>query len=99
MKTVSWIWFWYFLIGFISGGCFVSLRHYLRKKAIRLAWYEWILSLLAFVFFIVMVQTFIASMAEGEHRAAWMSVVFLGVPMVLTAVGTYRSVHARLKRE
>lgn len=98
MRTVSWIWFWYFLIGFVSGGGFVSLRHHLKKKAIRLAWYEWILCFLAFVFFIVMVQTFIASMIEGEPRAAWMSVVFLGVPMVLIAVGTYRSVHARLKR-
>ena len=98
MKIVSWIWFWYFLIGFTSGGCLVSLWNRLKKEAIRLVWYEWILAFIAFLFFILMVQTFIASVEEGQLRAAWMSVVFTGVPQVLITVGIYRSVRSRLKR-
>lgn len=70
----------------------------LKKKAVRFVWYEWIMGLAALLLLILMVQTFIASMEEGEFRAAWMGIVFLGVPMFLIAVGTFRSVRARLKR-
>ena len=74
------------------------LRSVLKEKAIRFVWYEWIMSLAAFLCFILLLQTFIASVEEGEMRAAWMGIVFLGVPMFLMAVGTFRSVHARLKK-
>jgi len=98
MRTVSWMWFWHFLFGFIAGGSVVCLWGFLKKKAVRFVWYEWIMSIAAFLLLILMVQTFISSMEEGEFRAAWMSIVFLGVPMFIMAVGTFRSVHARLKR-
>jgi hypothetical protein len=68
------------------------------KKAVRFVWYEWIIGLAALLLLILMVQTFIASMEAGEFRAGWMSIVFLGVLMFLIAVGTFRSVQARLKR-
>jgi quinol-cytochrome oxidoreductase complex cytochrome b subunit len=98
MRTVSWMWFWYFIIGFISGGFWVSLRHQLKKKSVRFVWYEWILCIVIFMLYILLVQTFIASLAEGEPQAAWMSVVFLGVPVVLLTVATVRSVQTRLKK-
>ncbi len=44
-----------------------------------------------------MVQTFIASLEEGQLQAAWMSLLFLGIPIVLLVVGTIRSVNSRLK--
>ena len=98
MRAVSWVWFLYFLIGCISGGFLVSLRNYLKKKSVRLVWYEWILCVVGFMFYVLLVQTFIASLDEGEPRAAWMSVVFLGVPVVIIAVATFRSVQTRLKK-
>ena len=97
MRTVSWLWFVYFLFGFIAGGGIVYLWGFFKRKTTRLAWYEWILSILAFLMLILMVQTFIASLEEGQLQAAWMSLFFLGIPIVLLAVGTIRSVRSRLK--
>lgn len=96
--AVSWNWFWYVLVGFILGGGTVYLGFLLKEKAINLKWYEWLLVVLAFVLFLFLGQTFIASFGEGEPRAAWMSLLFLGLPIVLIAVGTLRSVQSRMSK-
>lgn len=69
-----------------------------KKKKIRLAWYECILSFIAFLLFVLMVQTFIASLMEGHPRAAFMSVVFIGVPIVVITAGVYNLITSRLKK-
>lgn len=94
--AVSWNWFWYVLLGFITGGGVVYLWVLLKEKTIKLKWYEWVLSVLGFLLFLFLGQTFIASFGEGEPRAAWMSLLFLGLPIVLIAVGTFRSVQSRM---
>jgi hypothetical protein len=98
MQTISWNWFWYMLIGFIVGGGSVYLWTLLREKTIKLIWYEWGLTVLGSVIFLFMGQTFIASFGEGVPRAAWMSLVFLGLPIIIIAVGTYRSVQSRISK-
>lgn len=95
MRIVSWNWFWYVLLGFIMGGGAVYLFTLLKEKCVRLVWYEWGLTLLAFITFMLLGQTFIGSFNEGEPRAAWLSVVFMGLPIVIMAVVTLRSVRAR----
>ncbi|VFQ44408.1 dehalogenase [Desulfoluna butyratoxydans] len=95
MRIVSWNWFWYVLLGFIMGGGAVYLFTLLKEKCVRLVWYEWVLTLLAFITFMLLGQTFIGSFNEGEPRAAWLSVVFMGLPIVIMAVVTLRSVRAR----
>lgn len=99
MKTVSWIWLLYFLIGCFTGGYLVSIRNRMKRKSVRFVWYEWILTVVNLLFYILLIQTFIASLAEGEPQAAWMSVVFLGVPVVVLTVVTFRSVQARIKKD
>jgi sulfite exporter TauE/SafE len=96
--AVSWNWFWYMLVGFILGGGAVYLWAVMKFKSIRFKWYEWILMVLGFLFFLFLGQTFIASFIEGEPRAAWMSMLFLGLPIILIAVGTYRLVHKRVQK-
>ena len=93
--TVSWIWFWYMLLGFLLGGGAVYLAMLLKEKTIKLTWYEWILVVLGFVLFLFLGQTFVASFLEGEPRAAWMSLIFLGLPILLIGVGTFRLVKPR----
>jgi len=92
MRPISWIWFWYLLIGYFLGAGSV----YLRKM--RLVWYEWILFILSGLTFIFLGQTFIGSYGEGEIQAAWMSVVFLGIPITLMMVGALRSLSSRLPK-
>ena len=96
--TVSWIWFWYMLVGFLLGGGAVYLGMLLKEKTIKLTWYEWILVVLGFVLFLFLGQTFVASFIEGEPRAAWMTLLILGFIIVLVAVGTFRSVKTRIAR-
>ena len=98
MRLASWTWFWYVLMGFLMGGGAVYLWHILKEKSTKLVWYEWVLTILIFLIFLFMGQTFIASLGEGEPRAAWMTLVFMGVPIVILAVITVRSIRARLSR-
>lgn len=98
MRLASWTWFWYVLIGFVMGGGTIYLWHILKEKNTKLVWYERVLTILIFLIFLFMGQTFIASLGEGEPRAAWMTLVFMGVPIVILAVITLRSIRGRLSR-
>ncbi len=95
MRLVSWIWFWYVLVGFIMGGGAVLIWNVLKKASLMPNWYEWILLVLSFITFMFMGQTFIASFQEVEPRAAWLSLFFMGVPILLMAVGLFRSLNKR----
>lgn len=98
MRYISWVWFLYVVWGFLLGGGLVYLWFTLKEKGVKLVWYEWILIILGAVLYILMGQTFIASFGEGEPQAAWMSLFFIGIPIVLMAVVTFRSVKSRLAK-
>ena len=96
MRYVSMTWFWYVVIGFLLGGGVVYLWSYLKDKAVKLVWYEWVLFILAGFLFIFLGQTFIGSFLEGKSQAAWMSVVFIGIPIIIMMFGAFRSLGRRL---
>jgi hypothetical protein len=96
MRYISMTWFWYVVIGFLLGGGVVYLWSYLREKAVKLVWYEWVLFILSGFIFIFLGQTFIGSLEEGESQAAWLSVVFMGIPIIIMMVGAFRSLRTRL---
>jgi len=98
MSYISWTWLWYVVIGFLLGGGVVYLWSFLRDKAVKLVWYEWVLFILAGLIFIFLGQTFIGSFQEGEPQAAWMSVLFMGVPIIIMMVGAFRSLRTRLPK-
>jgi len=98
MRYISWDWFLYVIIGFLLGGGAVYLWSYLKEKAVKLVWYEWILFLLSGFTFVLLGQTFIGSFQEGEPQAAWMSVLFMGIPVLIMMVGALRSLSARLPK-
>jgi hypothetical protein len=95
MRIVSWNWFWYVLLGFIMGGGATYLYIVLKEKTVKLVWYELTLTIVSFVTFMFLGQTFIGSFNEHEPRAAWLTVVFLGLPIVIMAVVVRRSIRAR----
>ena len=98
MRLISWTWFWYILIGFLLGGGAVYLWSYLKDKAVKLVWYEWVLFILSGLAFVLLGQTVIGSFEEGETQAAWMSVVFLGVPIIIMMVFSMRSLLSRTSK-
>jgi hypothetical protein len=95
MRLASWNWFWYVLIGFVMGGGLVYLQVKLKEMNLKFVWYEWVLTVVGILLFIFLGQTFIASFNEFEPRAAWMSLIFMGFPIVIVGVIVYRSVQKR----
>lgn len=95
MRIVSWNWFWYVLLGFIMGGGALYLYSLLKEKCVKLVWHELTLTVVSFATFMFLGQTFISSFNEGEPRAAWLTVVFMGLPIIIMAVVVLRSVRAR----
>ena len=98
MRLVSWIWFLYVIVGFIMGGGAVIIRNLLRSAQLKLVWYEWILMIISYSLFLFMSQTFIASFQEFEPKAAWFSVIFIGIPILLMATVIVRSLKKRYKK-
>lgn len=96
MRIISWNWFWYVLLGFLMGGGAVYLYALLKEKAAKFKWYEMFLTVINFIVFMLMGQTFIASLNEGEPRVAWLSLVFMGLPIIIMAVIVARSYRSRL---
>ena len=95
MRLASWEWFWYVVIGFLMGAGLVYFVTELNAMDIKLLWYEWILVALFLSIFMFMGQTFIASFKEFVPRAAWMTLVFMGVPNILIGAVLAGSVLSR----
>ncbi|GGP63884.1 hypothetical protein GCM10009347_32230 [Shewanella algicola] len=96
MRIISWNWFWYVLLGFIMGGGAVYLHALIKEKTTKFNWYELLLTAIIFITFMLMGQTFIASFHEGQPRVAWLTIVFMGLPIIVMAVIVLRSYRARL---
>ena len=78
------MWFW---IGLIVGGALIALVLWLRNRNIKLAWYEYLLGVLAIAFAAAAVQHYFGSMKEYEYKAAWMGALIFGaIFLVLAAV-------------
>lgn len=95
MRIISWIWFWYILVGFIMGGRSSDAMATLKSIKLKLLWFEWLLTILCFIVFMFMSQTFIASFQEFEPQAAWLTLVFMGLPIIVMGVVLYRSLNKR----
>ena len=95
MRLVSWEWFWYVVTGFVMGSVSVWFVTRFSAMDIQLLWYEWILGGILMLTFMFMVQTFIASFKEFKPRAAWMTIVFMGIPIILIGIVLVQSVMSR----
>jgi hypothetical protein len=95
MRLASWEWLWYVVAGFVMGSVSVFFVTKLNAMDIKLLWYEWILGGLFMFIFMFMVQTFIASFKEFVPRAAWMTLVFMGLPNILIGAALVQSVLSR----
>lgn len=96
MRLASWNWIWYVLVGFLMGGGTVYLWHIIKERSIKLVWYELVMIILVFSIFLFMGQTFIASFGEGEPRAAWLTLLFMGTPMLIIGAAAARSIRSRI---
>lgn len=77
---------WWFLFGIVVGAALLGLVLQIKSKKVRVAWYEWLMGAAAVVIFLLLIQHFVGSRTEYEPTAAWMGVLFLGVPGLILAV-------------
>ena len=77
---------WWFLFGLVLGAGILALVLWIRARKIRTTWYEWIMGLAALLLILLILQNFVGSIVEEETRAAWMGVLFLGIPAVILGV-------------
>ena len=76
----------WFLFGLVLGAGILALVLWIRARNIRMTWYEWIMGLAALLLILLILQNFVGSIVEEETRAAWMGVLFLGIPAVILGV-------------
>lgn len=97
MTTGIWNWLGWFLFGNVVGGGIMTLWFSMKDK-ITFRWYEYLLTSLAVLILGFMMQTFWSSFQEFEAQAAWMSIIFMGIPFIIIAVIIVRSVQQRLPK-
>ena len=77
---------WWFIFGLVLGAAILAFVLWVRSRKIKVAWYEWLMGALALILVLVILQNFVASYAEFESTAAWMGLLFMGIPALILAV-------------
>lgn len=72
---------------------------YLRKQAtVKLVWFDWVMLVVAIVFYLLAILNYTGSMEELEPRAAMFLLVAFGLPgLILTAIVGIRVWRNRLQ--
>ena len=79
----------WFLYGLFIGAGGMRLVMWVQQEQIDVAWYAWALGVIALALGALAGQNFFASFKELEPRAAWMGLVFIGIPaLILAGVAT-----------
>jgi len=81
-----------FLWGLLVGGSAMLLLIRVKEGSITIPWYGWIIGIITFLLATLTLQTFIASFQEREPKAAWMSLLFMGVPTFILATITFLTI-------
>jgi hypothetical protein len=75
---------WWFLYGLISGAGIMRLIIWVQDGYLSVGWYIWPLIAAVIAGAGLTVQHFFASFKECEPRAAWMGLLFMGGPTLVT---------------
>lgn len=89
---------WWFLFGIVLGVGILAVVLSVRARKIAVRWYEWLMGAVALILALLILQNFLASYAEHEPRAAWMGVLFMGIPCAVLAVLAMRLPRQRRTR-
>ena len=77
----------WFIIGIAATAAVIALVLWLRRRDIKLTWYEWLIGALGLLLLLYTIQNFAGSLVELEPVAAWWMLLFLGLPaLILLAV-------------
>jgi len=74
------------ILGIVVGIAVSLLVWYTRNHSMRVPWYSWLLMAFGVVLILLTVDTFVNSFAEWEPKAAWLSLLFVGIPGIIAGV-------------
>ena len=86
------------LIGALVVAAFFVLQNFVKKYAIRLSWWQWLLTVLGFFYAVFVLELINSFLAEGAPRAALIMGIITGFIAVVWGVLMGRFVFTR-KRE
>lgn len=87
------------ILGIVVGLVAGLLIGYTRNHSLSVPWYSWLLMAVGVVLILLTVDTFVNSFAEWEPKAAWLSLLFFGLPgIIVGGLGLYLAL-PRKKRE
>ena len=73
----------WFLYGLFIGAGGMRLVMWVQQEHVSVSWYAWPLGGIALALGALAGQNFFASFKELEPRAAWMGLLFIGVPAII----------------
>jgi len=76
----------HFLIGSLITAAFILIILYVRKKRLQVAWWQWILTVLGFIYGIFVLEVIVSFLDEGASRAALVIGLSLGFIAFVWAV-------------
>lgn len=79
-----------FVVGFLSGLAVWAACSYLKGKQVQVKWYHWLMAAIGLLLILLNIEVIAGSLAEGETRAAWMSLIYLGLPALVIIVLFWR---------
>jgi len=72
----------WFIIGLVICIGLLTLVLWLRRRKIKVTWYERLIGILGLLLLLFTIQNFIASFSEHEEFAAWNFLWILGLPAI-----------------
>ena len=93
----TWTWLSWFVFGICVGIAGMMAFNQIKAKGVLPRWYEWLITAVGVFLFGFAFQNFFGSFAEREPRAAWLSLLFIGFPVVVLGVVLWRSISTRIQ--
>ena len=85
----------WFIIGIATGVVLLALVWWLRSRNIKVTWYDWLIGLIGLFLLLFTVQNIVGSFDEVSPTAAWMFLLFLGIPSLVLLVLAWQLVMRR----
>lgn len=74
------------VIGALAAAVLLLLVNHTRRKHLALAWWQWLLTVLAVIYAIFVVEVIVAFLGEGTGQAAAVMGLVTGLPAVVWGV-------------
>ena len=85
------------VVGALAALVFYAVVNYARKKELSVAWWQWLLTLLATLYAVFVVEVMLSFLSEGSPKAAAVTGAILGFFAVVWIVLLARFVFSKPK--